>query len=57
MIFWDAKRPITAKLLNSLDLAALARKLGRWTPTHARLAARQIAQYSKRAQQTALFAH
>jgi hypothetical protein len=28
-IFWDDKRPITAKLLHRLDLAALARQLGR----------------------------
>lgn len=28
MIFWDAKRPITAKLLNRLDLARLAEVLG-----------------------------
>jgi hypothetical protein len=28
-IFWDDKRPITAKLLHRLDLAALARHLGR----------------------------
>jgi len=28
-IFWDAKRPITAQLLNALDLVALARALGK----------------------------
>lgn len=28
-IFWDAKRPITAKILNLLDLAALARVIGK----------------------------
>ena len=28
LTFWDAKRPITAKLLNQLDLAALAKRLG-----------------------------
>jgi hypothetical protein len=27
-IFWDAKRPITAKILNKLNLYALARELG-----------------------------
>ena len=27
-VFWDAKRPITAELLQRLDLAALARELG-----------------------------
>jgi len=29
LIFWDAKRPITAQLLNLLDLMALARVLGK----------------------------
>ncbi len=29
LIFWDAKRPITAQLLNSLDLMLLARLLGK----------------------------
>jgi hypothetical protein len=28
-IFWDAKRPITAKILGRLDILALARELGR----------------------------
>lgn len=28
MVFWDAKRPITAKLLNRLDLGRLAEMLG-----------------------------
>lgn len=28
-VFWDAKRPITAKILNKLDLYALAREVGR----------------------------
>lgn len=28
-IFWDAKRPVTARLLNQLDLEVLARYLGR----------------------------
>ena len=31
LTFWDAKRPITAKLLNQLDLAALAKRLGNWS--------------------------
>ncbi len=31
LIFWDAKRPITAQLLNSLDLIALARRWGKET--------------------------
>lgn len=28
MVFWDAKRPVTAKLLNRLDLGRLAALLG-----------------------------
>ncbi len=28
-IFWDAKRPVTAKILHKLDLFALAKELGR----------------------------
>ncbi len=30
LAFWDAKRPITARLLNQLDLAAVAKHLGMW---------------------------
>ena len=40
-IFWDAKRPVTARLLNRLDLEALGRHLGRWTPQARRLAEQQ----------------
>ena len=42
LVFWDSKRPITAKLLNQLNLEALARHLGVWkNPNAKRLAARQ----------------
>ncbi|RME42822.1 MAG: SAM-dependent DNA methyltransferase [Deltaproteobacteria bacterium] len=41
LLFWDSKRPITARVLNMLDLAALARHLGCWTPVARRLAERQ----------------
>ena len=27
LVFWDSKRPITSKLLNALDLAALQSRL------------------------------
>ena len=30
LTFWDAKRPITAKLLNQLDLAEVAKRAGKW---------------------------
>ncbi|MFQ5423245.1 MAG: SAM-dependent DNA methyltransferase [Phycisphaerae bacterium] len=55
LVFWDSKRPITATLLNVLDLAALARKLDRWTPIARRLAERQFIRYSKQGHQTMLF--
>ena len=37
LAFWDAKRPITAKLLNQLDLAAVAKRMGKWDANCARL--------------------
>lgn len=40
LAFWDAKRPITAKLLNQLDLAAVAKQLDKWSTGLARLLAR-----------------
>lgn len=55
LIFWDSKRPITAGLLNVLDLAALAKSLDRWTPIVERLAERQISRYSQGGHQTLLF--
>jgi len=55
LVFWDSKRPITAKLLNVLDLAALAKKLDRWTPIARRLAERQITRYSDQGHQAMLF--
>lgn len=45
LVFWDAKRPITARLLNLLNLAALARHLGVWdNPIAKQLAATQTRQ-------------
>ena len=45
LVFWDAKRPVTARLLNQLNLAALARHLGIWgNPTAKQLAAKQTQQ-------------
>ena len=55
LIFWDSKRPITSKLLNTLDLAALARYLNRWTPVARRLAERQMMAYSDQRHQRTLF--
>ena len=37
LVFWDAKRPITAKLLNQLDLTTLAKRLGKWNSQSAHL--------------------
>lgn len=55
LVFWDSKRPITAKLLNLLDLDALAKKLDRWTPIARRLAERQMIRYSNQGHQAMLF--
>ena len=55
LIFWDSKRPITAKLLNLLDLASLAKKTGVWTPTTRRVAERQMTAYSTGSHQPMLF--
>lgn len=44
-IFWDAKRPITARLLNLLDLAALARDLGKESRIIQMLSERQVMKY------------
>lgn len=54
-VFWDAKRPITAQILNLLDLAALARALGRESDLTRSLAERQSARYSEGARQQLLF--
>lgn len=55
LIFWDSKRPITAQLLNSLDLAALARALGKQSAVARTLAERQRVQYAEGAHQPLLF--
>ncbi len=54
-IFWDAKRPITARLLNSLDLASLARVLGREDNITRMLAERQVVKYTEGMHQLLLF--
>jgi len=50
-IFWDAKRPVTAGLLNSLDLAALAQLLGKEGDIARVLAERQVVRYSEQSHQ------
>lgn len=55
LVFWDAKRPITAQVLNMLDLAALARTLGVESPVARVLAERQIVQYTEGSHQQLLF--
>ena len=55
LVFWDSKRPITAKLLNLLDLASLAKKMGVWNPTTRRIAERQMTAYSAGSHQPMLF--
>ena len=55
LIFWDAKRPIMARLLNMLDLETLASELN-WQSHHARaLSQRQITDYSPDQNQQLLF--
>lgn len=46
LIFWDAKRPITAQSLNSLNLLALAHILGKTNDTARALAERQVVEYT-----------
>ncbi|MBI3246806.1 MAG: SAM-dependent DNA methyltransferase [Deltaproteobacteria bacterium] len=55
LVFWDAKRPITARLLNSLDLAALARELGKESKVTRTLAERQFVEYAEESHQQLLF--
>jgi hypothetical protein len=46
-IFWDAKRPITAQILNLLDFAFLARTVGMESDITRVLAERQIVRYTE----------
>lgn len=55
LVFWDAKRPITAQILNMLDLAALARSLGFESPVAQVLAERQVTRYTEGSHQQLLF--
>jgi hypothetical protein len=55
LVFWDAKRPITANLLNTLDLAELARAIGAWDATTRLIAERQIVDYAEQTHQWLLF--
>ncbi len=55
LIFWDSKRPITAQLLNLLDLAALARVLDKGDNIARTLAERQIVDYVEGHHQHLLF--
>jgi hypothetical protein len=54
-VFWDAKRPITAQLLNLLDLWALARVLGKDDDATRRLAERQFVEYTEGPHQMLFF--
>lgn len=54
-VFWDSKRPITARLLNLLDLVALARVLGRENDFTRMIAERQIVNYTEGLHQLVLF--
>jgi len=54
-VFWDSKRPITARLLNLLDLTALARVLGKENGLTQMIAERQIVKYTEGIHQLFLF--
>ncbi len=54
-IFWDAKRPVTARILNLLDLAALAQVLGQQNHVTRMLSERQIVKYTAEVHQPLLF--
>lgn len=54
-IFWDAKRPITAQILNLLDFEALARAAGMESPIARVLAEWQLVRYTEGAHQQLLF--
>jgi hypothetical protein len=54
-VFWDAKRPITAQILNLLDFAALARAAGMESKIERVLAERQLVGYTEGSHQQLLF--
>ena len=54
-VFWDAKRPITAQILNLLDFAALARAAGLESDIARVLAERQQMRYTEGSHQQLLF--
>lgn len=54
LVFWDAKRPITAQILNLLDLASLARATGLESEIVRVLAERQSIRYSESTHQQLL---
>ncbi|MGH8510040.1 MAG: SAM-dependent DNA methyltransferase [Gammaproteobacteria bacterium] len=55
LVFWDAKRPITAQILNLLDFAALARATGMESEIARVLAERQLVRYTEGSHQQLLF--
>jgi hypothetical protein len=55
LVFWDAKRPITAQILNLLDFSALARATGMESEIARVLAERQLVRYTEGAHQQLLF--
>ena len=49
LVFWDAKRPITAQLLSSLDLGILAEEAGGTLPIRTDTTGRDLYPVSKSA--------
>lgn len=54
-IFWDAKRPITSRILNMLDFAALAQATGMESELTQFLSERQMVTYTEGLRQALLF--
>ena len=54
-VFWDSKRPITARILNLLDFEALARATGMESEVTHTLADRQLVNYKEGPRQALLF--
>lgn len=55
LVFWDAKRPITAQVLNLLDFKALASSTGMESEVARVLAERQLVRYTEGSHQQLLF--
>ena len=55
IVFWDAKRPITAEVLNRLDIRTLGEYLNKDPELVSEIAKKQDAKFAKQTQQKVLF--